>query len=97
MNRAGAHAAEFLVGDDEFVVISVPLRPARVVEPLSVAEREIAGLIVQGLSNEAIAQRRGKSIRTIANQVGSAMRKLSVGSRLELASTLALHPFEVRP
>ena len=78
------------------MVISVPLRPAKVMEPLSVAERQIAALIVEGMSNEAIAHKRGKSVRTIANQVGSAMRKLSVGSRLELASMLALHTFEAR-
>jgi DNA-binding CsgD family transcriptional regulator len=80
--------------DEELVWVSVPLRRERSVEPLSAAEREVAAMILRGMSNEAIARARGKSVRTIANQVASAMRKLSVGSRVELASVLALHPFE---
>ena len=38
-----------------------------------------------GLSNAAIASRRGVSIRTVANQIAQLFRKLGVHSRLEAA------------
>ena len=86
--------AEFRVGGETFVLLSVPLRSERGVAPLTAAEREIAAMVVDGMSNAEIASARGKSVRTIANQVASAFRKLGVGSRVELSSVLALHPFE---
>lgn len=97
MHSCDVRAAEFSVGEDEFILVSVPLRSEHAAEPLSLAEREVAALIVRGRSNEQIARARNKSIRTIANQVASAMRKLGVGSRIELSSVLALHRFEDQP
>ncbi len=87
--------AEFVVGDESFVLLSVPLRTETGTEPLTAAERAVAAMIVDGMSNAEIAKARGKSVRTIANQVASAFRKLGVGSRVELSSVLALHRFEV--
>lgn len=81
----------FSLDEQEYVMVSVALRDQA--EPLSAAEREIAAMVVDGMSNREIAAARGKSVRTIANQLASAFRKLSVGSRRELASALALHPF----
>jgi DNA-binding NarL/FixJ family response regulator len=52
---------------------------------LSPAEREVARDAVDGRSNAEIAQRRGRTVRTIANQLASIYRKLGVGSRAELA------------
>jgi DNA-binding CsgD family transcriptional regulator len=98
MDRGPSHevrTAEFTVGEETFVLLSVPLRTERGVEPLTPAEREIAAMVVEGMSNAEIARARGKSVRTIANQVASAFRKLRVGSRVELSSVLALHRFEV--
>jgi DNA-binding CsgD family transcriptional regulator len=86
--------AEFVVGGETFVLLSVPLRSERGVEPLTAAEREIAAMVVDGMSNADIARARVKSVRTIANQVASAFRKLGVGSRVELSTVLALHRFE---
>ena len=88
-------SAEIVVNGETFVVLSVPLRSERSVEPLTTAERDIAAMVVDGMSNAEIARARGKSVRTIANQVASALRKLGVGSRVELSSVLALHRFEV--
>lgn len=94
-NDRDIRTAEFVVGDESFVLLSVPLRTERGAEPLTAAEREVAAMIVDGMSNAEIARARGKSVRTIANQVASAFRKLGVGSRVELSSVLALHRFEV--
>ena len=44
--------------------------------------------VVAGRSNGEIAAARGRSVRTIANQVAAIFRKLGVGSRLELARRL---------
>jgi DNA-binding CsgD family transcriptional regulator len=86
---------EFSVGDAEYVMVSIALcSRADPLSTLSLAERQIAGMVADGMSNSEIAAARGKSVRTIANQIASAFRKLNVGSRRELASALAL--FEVR-
>ncbi len=51
---------------------------------LSDAERDILELLQQGLSNDAIAAIRSRSVRTIANQVASLLRKTQSSSRREL-------------
>jgi DNA-binding NarL/FixJ family response regulator len=53
---------------------------------LSQSERAVAMLILTGASNAEIGTARGKSARTIANQVSSIFRKLGVGSRGQLAA-----------
>lgn len=52
---------------------------------LSPAETEVAQLALSGLTNSQIAERRGTSARTVANQMASLLRKLGVASRRELA------------
>jgi DNA-binding NarL/FixJ family response regulator len=48
---------------------------------LTQAEREVLALIVDGHSNEGIAALRGRSQRTVANQVSALLRKTGLGSR----------------
>lgn len=48
---------------------------------LTTAEREILELLQQGLSNAEIATLRARSVRTIANQVASILRKTASDSR----------------
>lgn len=55
---------------------------------LSESEREIATYLIAGSTNADIAQRRSSSEYTIANQVQSIFRKLSVRSRGELVAKL---------
>jgi DNA-binding CsgD family transcriptional regulator len=55
---------------------------------LTPGEREVAMLVASGLSNLDVALRRRRSVRTIANQLASVFRKLSVSSRAELAAAL---------
>jgi len=51
---------------------------------LTNAEREVLQLVLEGRSNADIARTRGRSIRTIANQVASILRKTKNPSRRAL-------------
>jgi len=55
---------------------------------LSPTERVTAWYVAQSLSNEEVARERGVARRTVANQVASILRKLGVGSRVEIARAL---------
>ncbi|MGE5182302.1 MAG: response regulator transcription factor [Acidobacteriota bacterium] len=78
------------VGGEELVVISLPDCEGVAAGELTPAEREVAADVIAGLSNVAIARRRRRSPRTVANQLASIYRKLGVGSRAELAARLGL-------
>jgi DNA-binding NarL/FixJ family response regulator len=52
---------------------------------LTPAERAVVVAILAGLPNREIAEQRGVSPRTIANQISRIFEKLKVGSRLTLA------------
>jgi DNA-binding NarL/FixJ family response regulator len=77
-----------VVDDIEYAVLVMPTTAAPPSPDLSEAERQVVELVLTGLSNEAIAARRGTSARTVANQLQSIYRKLGVASRLELATAL---------
>ncbi len=51
---------------------------------LSDAERDVLRMLLEGKSNRAIALTRGRSERTVANQVASILRKTGCGSRRAL-------------
>lgn len=53
--------------------------------PLSPTEEQILALLAQGLSNQQIARMRSRSVRTIANQVASLLRKTGQPNRVALA------------
>ena len=55
---------------------------------LSPSESEVTRCLLDGLSHARIAQSRGTSVRTIANQVARAYLKLGVSGRMELMSRL---------
>ena len=79
--------AELLEGD--VGVLSVDVRPSGpAMVTLSAAEREIAGYVSRGYSNERIARARGAAVRTVANQIQSIYGKLGVSSRSELRAAL---------
>ncbi len=61
---------------------------------LTSAEMEVLALLREGLSNEQIARRRSRSVRTIANQVASLLRKTGGISRRSL---LTLTPEVIEP
>jgi DNA-binding NarL/FixJ family response regulator len=58
-------------------------------DSLTPAEREVALLAAEGLSDKDIAARRSRSDRTVARQLSSVYRKLQIGSRTDLAGLLA--------
>lgn len=74
-------------------------------DQLTTAERQVAVLAAAGWTNNAIATRRGKSVRTIDSQLSAALRKLAVTSRDDIiehippdtvaqvrAETVGIHP-----
>ena len=66
-----------------------PLKPVTlidVVDPLSAREREVAISVGAGLSNRAIAELGGVSVRTVENQVQNVYRKLGLSNRGELGA-----------
>lgn len=73
---------------DGVVVVATPGAPraARAPENLTDAERAVMQDLVEGRSNAEIAARRARSVRTVAKQVASVLRKAGVGSRAELAA-----------
>jgi DNA-binding NarL/FixJ family response regulator len=75
--------------DEMFLVVSAPIE-APPYAALSPAELEIARALARGANNAKIARKRGTSQRTVANQVGSLMRRLGVQSRTQVATKMAL-------
>ena len=96
LTPSGLRATRFAAGADELVVFSFPLKSPILPEGLSKAEREVTLALLEGLSNAAIAARRGSAVRTVANQVASIFRKLGVSSRAELHAALTEAPSRER-
>lgn len=80
----GLVVEKLLVGDEELVVFSWATRPLDAPAGLSSAESEVLARVVRGESNAAIAKARKTSVRTVANQVASLLRKTGSASRYEL-------------
>ena len=68
-------------------------RPAREERhrPLSAREREVAGLVAQGLSDREIAARLTITARTAENHVGHILTKLGFRSRVQIATWATVH------
>ncbi len=72
-------------GIDEVAVLALPAAQNAVLfARLTVAEREVAGVIVTGASTASIARSRGTSEHTVANQLRRIYQKLGVRTRAEL-------------
>lgn len=91
VSRAAVHAAAKL-GLTRVEALRVhatltgkPVVPAA--PTLTETERDVLGLVCQGLSNDAIARARRRSPRTVANQISSLLRKTRLPSRRALAAT----------
>jgi NarL family two-component system response regulator YdfI len=64
-------------------------KPARLVEPLTVRETEVLGMLAEGLSNKLIAHRLEISEHTVKFHITSILSKLNASSRTE-AVTLGI-------
>jgi DNA-binding CsgD family transcriptional regulator len=69
--------------------IELPATPASLPDTLTPAEREVVELVLAGSSNQQIADARGASYRTVANQLASIFKKVGVSSRVELVAKLS--------
>lgn len=66
--------------------VRILARPAQnALDSLTPKEREVLGLIAQGLSNKAIAQVLGIAEKTVKTHVGSLLAKLELKSRTQIA------------
>ena len=72
-----------------FLDVPEPSRRGAVLDALTTAEREVAELVLDGCSNAEVADRRGTSARTVANQLAQIYRTLEVSSRAELCALLS--------
>jgi predicted ATPase/DNA-binding CsgD family transcriptional regulator len=72
-------------------------RPAFGWSSLTPAERNVADLVARGLTNPQIAARLGVSAGTVKGHVSSALRKLGVRTRAELAAAVSGHPVSGHP
>jgi predicted ATPase/DNA-binding CsgD family transcriptional regulator len=70
-------------------VLEQPAAPARASGPLTAREREIAGLVAEGLSNRAIAARLVISHRTVDGHMERILAKLGFTSRAQVAAWAA--------
>lgn len=81
-------ARSFAIGSDEYVILAFSVTPDQPVLEnagrLTASELAIAELVLQGHATAEIARARGRSVRTIANQIAAIYRKLGVKSRREL-------------
>ncbi len=84
----GMRATRVHVGGEEFVVLAWELAHPRI-SGLSLAEAEVARLVLDGCSNAAIAATRMTSVGTVAKQVARVYRKLGVHSRSGLSAAAA--------
>ena len=72
----------------ELRVLAVPRPDHQLKARLPTAELEIVQCLVEGLSHQDMALRRGTSTRTIANQISTVFRRLRVSGRNELLQRL---------
>jgi pimeloyl-ACP methyl ester carboxylesterase len=71
-------------------------RPAPPVQRLTDREFEVAGLVTEGLTNQAIARRLSVAPRTVDTHLENIRRKLEVRSRAQIAAWVAAHPLRQR-
>jgi DNA-binding NarL/FixJ family response regulator len=82
-------ALRWRVPGGEVVLLGVSLEeraPSRHEPLLTAAELRIAAAVLAGKTSHRIARERGRSPRTVENQIGAIFRKLGVASRSELAA-----------
>ena len=72
----------------ELFLLGTPSLADCLPDDLTNAEKDVAALLLEGLSNREVAKARGTSVRTVANQVAAIFRKLKVTARVELSQAI---------
>lgn len=85
--RLAARAEALSIDAHDLICLSWPRVSSRL-QDLSPGESAVVDLALEGLSNEEIARLRGRSAKTVANQLAAAFARLEVRSRAELASRI---------
>ena len=84
-----ARCSTFVTKDDrELRVIAIPRPDRTLATVLPCAELAVIRSLIEGLSYQDIAKRRGTSTRTIANQITAVFRRLRVSGRNDLVQRL---------
>jgi DNA-binding CsgD family transcriptional regulator len=86
---AGPRVSRMRVGDEDILVLSVPLPRLRYPEGTTSAEHAIIDAVLQGLTVKEIAEQRGASLRTVTTQLGTIFRKAEVNSQAELIAIMS--------
>lgn len=73
-------------GGSRYLMYETPL--SMLMQPLTNAERELVERLLHGDTQRAMADHRGVSVRTVANQMSRLFEKLDVSSRTELVARL---------
>ena len=83
----------FDIGGAPYALLSFPLAQTSLdFSRLTAAERSVADRLLRGHSSREIALERGRSERTIANQISAIYGKLGVRSRRELLARFCRSP-----
>ena len=72
-------------------LLQAKARPPKLGHDLTAREREVLALIVEGLSNEEIADRLVISVNTVRKHVSACMKKLGASNRAQLAALTVKH------
>lgn len=67
-------------------LLCYPTRPALLRQALTTTEEQVLRLVTAGLSNAEVANRRNRSVRTIANQVARLLQKTGSPTRRALVA-----------
>ena len=84
--RLWAEGARLAVDDAVALAFGAATPPRVSPTGLSARELEVAGLVVEGLANKAIAARLQLSVRTVESHVRHALAKLGLDNRTQLAT-----------
>ena len=85
---SGPRVSRMRVGGEDILVLSVPLPRLSYPEGTTSAEQEIIDAVLEGLTVQEIAERRGASVRTVTTQLGTIFRRADVNSQAELIAIM---------
>lgn len=88
----GLRVSDFVWCEQPLLVLSYPLPRPLALHRLTACEAAVVLLAQAGISNKEIARVRAASVRTVANQLASAYRKLGGASRACLKARAELVP-----